>query len=284
MSASPIADRRLRGPAGPEREVIGPIGGSAGGPHKSVRFRNLCRVLAGLLHRPLVGVNRVVQSVSESEFRDRSRVGSRTKRARPAAKRSRCRVATRHLVCPEARSMEPGYNIGEYVEIDGPVVLPLFEGRCGRSLPKPIRCVCSFRKRPANRGRRLARRRMVAADHRRQLRKRRARRGRSLDEGRPGAAGRSGVRAAVWLCAVQGVGHALLLVRALSPHRARRFRHVAGRPPRRRGLYGALRRARRARWRVRSACGAARRGRHLSRVRTARTRPRLLERGARRPP
>ena len=88
---------------------------------------------------------------------------------------------------------------------------------------------------------------MVAADRRRQRRDRRAERGRSMDEGRSGAADRSGARAAVRIRAVQGVGHAVLLVRALSPHRPGRIRHVADGPPRRRRLHRSLRRTERRR-------------------------------------
>ena len=161
---------------------------------------------------------------------------------------------------PEA----PAYNIGEYVEIDGPVVLPLFERACGRSLPKR-NAASAVLERAASRGSEAARRGMVAADRGRQRRGGPARCGRNLDEGRSGAAGdptvgplfgfamfkasasgSSGTRAITTSCwTVTACGWSP----AASPRSIRRSAPATS-----------------AGWRVRSAFGAARGGRHLSRV------------------
>ena len=84
--------------------------------------------------------------------------------------------------------------------------------------------------------------RVVAGGDRRQFAVRSARRGRSVDEGRPRPRGRSDAGAAVPLRAVQGRRRPVLLVRALPPHRGGRLHDVADRAPRRGNLHRAQRR------------------------------------------
>ena len=73
----------------------------------------------------------------------------------------------------------PAYNIGEYVEIDGPLVLPLFERALRQVVAEAQSLRLQFSEQAGEPGQTVGEHdRLAAADHRRQRRVRRARRGR----------------------------------------------------------------------------------------------------------
>ena len=152
-------------------------------------------------------MSRVVQSVSDLSS-DSGRVGCPTRTRAPGGEA--LALSSPQLGIWFAQKLDPSspaYNIGEYIEIDGPIVLPLFE----RALRQVVAEAQSLRLQFSEHA---GEPRQIVGEPAAwplpiidvSARARRARRGRSMDEGRSGAAGRSGARAAVRLRAVQGIG------------------------------------------------------------------------------
>ncbi len=147
----------------------------------------------------------------------------------------------------------PAYNIGEYTRSRGRSFGRCLNAPCGRSWPKRNRLRLQFSEQTGEPRRLSASRRLVAADHRCQRRARCAERGHDMDERRPGAADRSGARAAIRFRAVQSVGDGDFSGMRVNHHIELTIRHVAGRPPRRRCLQPVsvpARRGRRCAWRA----------------------------------
>src|ERR1044072_8991697 len=91
-----------------------------------MRVAARCRNLGGGAARPLIGVSRVVQSVSDLS----SDSGEREFDKARAPNGEALALSSAQLGIWFAQKLDPGsaaYNIGEYIEINGPVVLPLFE-------------------------------------------------------------------------------------------------------------------------------------------------------------
>ena len=78
-------------------------------------------------HRPVVAANRIVQSVSDLSSDFSRDLASEEKRAQGTNARVLSGAQLGIWFAQKLDLSSPAYNIGEYLEIDGPVVLPLFE-------------------------------------------------------------------------------------------------------------------------------------------------------------
>ena len=118
------------------------VGAAAGG---AMQVGTIQKPRAGVLRRALVAESRVVQSVSDVSSEPGPELVSDEERTQSGGALALSSAQLGIWFAQKLNPSSPAYNIGEYIEIEGPIDLPLFEralaaGRGRSAIPASAVC------------------------------------------------------------------------------------------------------------------------------------------------